>query len=62
MTLIKHSIIATSLALGMGTLSACASTPSTPPTADFSGDWHVKWCDRTNPNLDCGGFDISVVQ
>ena len=62
MTLIKHSIIATSLALGMGTLSACASTPNTPPTADFSGDWHVKWCDRTNPNLDCGGFDISVVQ
>ncbi len=61
-TLIKHSIMAASLALGTGTLSACASTPESPPTADFSGNWHVKWCDRTNPKLDCGGFDISVVQ
>ena len=61
-TLIKHSIIAASLALGTATLPACASTPESPPTADFSGDWHVKWCDRTNPKLDCGGFDISVVQ
>ncbi|WP_125358402.1 hypothetical protein [Stenotrophomonas sp. 278] len=62
MTLIKHSIMAASLALGTATLPACASTPKSPPTAGFSGDWHVKWCDRTNPKLDCGGFDISVVQ
>ena len=62
MTLIKHSIMAASLALATATLPACASTPKSPPTADFSGNWHVKWCDRTNPKLDCGGFDISVVQ
>ncbi len=62
MTLIKHSITAACLALGLGTLSACASSPKSPPTADFSGNWHVKWCDRTNPKLDCGGFDVSVVQ
>lgn len=62
MNFIKHSIMAAGLALGTAALPACASTPNTPATADFSGDWHVKWCDRTNPKLDCGGFDISVVQ
>ncbi len=62
MAYIKHSIMAVCLVLGMGALSACASTPKPHSTADFSGDWHVKWCDRTNPKLDCGGFDISVVQ
>lgn len=62
LTFIKHSILAASFALGTASLPACASTPKPPPTADFSGDWRVKWCDRTNPKLDCGGFDISVVQ
>lgn len=64
MTLIKNSVLTACFVLGLGTLPACVSTstPKSPPTADFSGDWYVKWCDRTNPKLDCGGFDISVVQ
>ncbi|RRU04259.1 hypothetical protein EGJ34_18830 [Stenotrophomonas sp. 278] len=62
MTFIKNSVMAACLVLGIGALSACASTPKTAATADFSGSWYVKWCDRTNPKLDCGGFDISVVQ
>ncbi|PPJ43129.1 hypothetical protein C0063_07905 [Pseudoxanthomonas sp. KAs_5_3] len=29
---------------------------------DFTGSWSVKWCDRTNPALDCGGFNATLVQ
>lgn len=28
----------------------------------FDGDWSVKWCDRTNPDRECGGFYLSIVQ
>ena len=31
-----------------------------PPPADFSGAWSVRWCDRSNPKLDCGGFNHFV--
>ncbi|WNH51349.1 hypothetical protein [Stenotrophomonas oahuensis] len=61
-TFIKNSAMAACLVLATVALSACASTPKTAAIADFSGSWYVKWCDRTNPKLDCGGFDISVVQ
>ncbi len=61
-TFINRHIIAACLLLGMTTLPACASTPRSPPPADFSGNWAVKWCDRSNPKLDCGGFNLSLVQ
>lgn len=45
-------------------LIACASSPSAPATtkANFNGGWSVKWCDKTNPKLDCGGFNITLIQ
>ncbi|HEX7804400.1 MAG TPA: hypothetical protein VF471_16780 [Pseudoxanthomonas sp.] len=44
-------------------LAACAShQPVQESKADFNGRWSVKWCDRTDPKLDCGGFDITLVQ
>ena len=29
---------------------------------DFSGAWSVKWCDKANPDRDCGGFSLYLVQ
>lgn len=29
---------------------------------DFSGSWSVQWCDKTEPEADCGGFDIDLTQ
>ncbi|TWT19071.1 hypothetical protein FQY83_11915 [Luteimonas marina] len=30
--------------------------------ADFNGSWSVEWCDRADPDLDCGGFSVTLVQ
>ncbi len=45
-------------------LIACASSSPAPAAtkADFNGGWSVKWCDKTNPKLDCGGFNITLIQ
>jgi len=28
----------------------------------FDGTWSVAWCDRSRPQLDCGGFSVTLVQ
>lgn len=44
-------------------LIACASIPAARAAkADFGGEWSVKWCDKTDPQADCGGFYLSLVQ
>jgi len=44
-------------------LTAFASSPTAQAAnADFSGAWSVKWCDKTNPRLECGGFNITLRQ
>jgi hypothetical protein len=43
-------------------LSGCASQSVQVEKHDFNGRWSVKWCDRTNPALECGGFDVTLVQ
>ena len=45
-------------------LIACASSSAAPVNskANFSGGWSVKWCDKKNPKLDCGGFNITLIQ
>ncbi|MBD9478859.1 hypothetical protein [Pseudoxanthomonas sp. PXM02] len=44
-------------------LAGCVSgPPARAAKPDFNGDWSVKWCDRTNPALDCGGFSVTLVQ
>lgn len=52
-----------SLLLAVAALPACASRPAFSSfTSDFNGSWAVEWCDRSNPQLDCGGFNVSLVQ
>ena len=29
---------------------------------DFAGNWGTRWCDKSDPHLECGGFEISLVQ
>ncbi|SDQ58077.1 hypothetical protein [Pseudoxanthomonas sp. CF125] len=29
---------------------------------DFSGEWSVKWCDKTAPEAECGGFSADLIQ
>ena len=44
-------------------LVACASIPpARAAKAGFDGEWSVKWCDQTDPQADCGGFYVSLVQ
>jgi hypothetical protein len=38
------------------------ATAATPERADFNGTWSTQWCDRTRPDLDCGGFRVTLVQ
>jgi uncharacterized protein YjaG (DUF416 family) len=46
----------------MGCAHAQAVTPKLQEAAAFEGVWSVQWCDRSNPELDCGGFNVSLVQ
>ena len=50
------------LTTGLGPVPADAASPKAEPPADISGTWSVEWCDRTNPKLDCGGFNVTLVQ
>lgn len=44
-------------------LTGCVSgSPTRDKHADFSGTWSVQWCSKTDPSLDCGGFNVSLVQ
>ena len=42
---------------------ACASiSPAHGAEPDFNGAWSVEWCDRENPERDCGAFNLYLVQ
>ena len=44
-------------------LAGCVSgSPAHGKRADFSGTWSLQWCSKTEPSLDCGGFNVSLVQ
>lgn len=52
------ALIASSAGLG-----GCASSPPAKASkADFNGSWSVQWCDKTDPDADCGGFDVDLTQ
>ena len=52
------ALIASSAGLG-----GCASNPPAKASkADFNGSWSVQWCDKTDPDADCGGFDVDLTQ
>ncbi|QJD66275.1 hypothetical protein HG421_00010 [Xanthomonas campestris pv. badrii] len=41
--------------------AACTSIlPAQAAKADFNGKWSVQWCDKTDPDADCGGFDVDL--
>lgn len=43
-------------------LSGCASrTPRADPLT-FDGRWGVRWCHKSRPDLDCGGFHLTLLQ
>lgn len=43
-------------------LTGCASQPVQAEKHDFNGGWSVQWCDKTDPDADCGGFDVELTQ
>ncbi|WP_142125497.1 hypothetical protein [Pseudoxanthomonas sp. 3HH-4] len=54
---------ALSLIASCAGLVGCASNPPAQPVeADFNGSWSVQWCDKTDPDADCGGFDVDLAQ
>jgi hypothetical protein len=62
LTAIRILAVSTLLASGLA-ISGCASGQTTKPAlADFSGHWAVKWCDKTAPEADCGGFSVDLNQ
>ncbi len=48
--------------LAASTLLACVSRG--PPAAQpaFDGEWTIRWCDKTRPNAECGGFWLTLIQ
>ncbi|MEQ1512568.1 MAG: hypothetical protein ABL934_07805 [Lysobacteraceae bacterium] len=51
------------MACALSGLVACVSMPAARAAKpDFGGEWSVKWCDKTDPQADCGGFYVSLVQ
>lgn len=49
--------------LGAGLLLGMSSIAQAEiPYADFSGSWHVNWCDKNRPATECGGFTVHLVQ
>ena len=44
-------------------LIACTSIPPAHAAKpDFSGAWSVQWCDKENPERECGAFNLYLVQ
>lgn len=44
-------------------LAGCVSgPPAQNKRGGFSGTWSVQWCSKTDPSLDCGGFNVNLVQ
>jgi hypothetical protein len=51
------------LACLLPALLACAPIQSARAAKPvFDGDWSVRWCDKTAPDADCGGFFLTLVQ
>ena len=49
-------------ASALPTSASDAVAPLPSADTDFSGIWSVQWCDKTDPEADCGGFDIDLTQ
>lgn len=49
-------------ALCTGLMACASSQPVQATKADFTGKWSVQWCDKTDPDADCGGFHVDLAQ
>lgn len=48
---------------GLAIIAVLASTVAAAqakPAPDFSGKWNVEWCDKTRPEVQCGGFSVDL--
>ncbi|MCH6485037.1 hypothetical protein MMG85_15905 [Pseudoxanthomonas sp. LH2527] len=45
-----------------GLVACTSSPPAQTAKVDFNGKWSVQWCDKTDPDADCGGFDVDLTQ
>ena len=41
---------------------ACSTKPVVQPSSSFDGEWKVQWCNKARPDLDCGGFWLTLVE
>lgn len=59
----KRIFLATLLLSASTGFTACASLPAMErATSDFSGAWSVKMCDESDSKLQCGAFDLYLIQ
>ena len=49
-------------ALCAGMVACASSQPVQTAKADLNGVWSVKLCDKRNPKLQCGSFDLYLIQ
>lgn len=62
MNKINHVVVQLCI-IASATLTGCVSSPLANDNAsNFAGSWSVKWCSKTDPSLDCGGFNVSLAQ
>ena len=45
-----------------GLIACVASLSVHAGKPDFNGAWSVQWCDKENPERDCGAFNLYLVQ
>lgn len=45
-----------------GLIACTAIPPARAAKPDFNGAWSVRWCDKENPERECGAFNLYLVQ
>lgn len=53
---------ATIVCLLSGLIACAVILPAHAAKPDFNGAWSATWCDKGNPERDCGGFSLYLVQ
>ncbi|MBB3175807.1 hypothetical protein [Variovorax sp. Sphag1AA] len=44
------------------TIASCRRNVNDGGNKPFDGEWSATWCDKSNPEADCGGFNLGLVQ
>lgn len=56
------AVAAAMAASSAGCASTARSGEATDTAPPFSGTWAVRWCNEARPDLECGGFWVTLVQ